>query len=311
MSNSLPADVTVSNEMPAHGPRRVGYVAIVGRPNVGKSTLLNAMIGAKVSITSRKAQTTRHRIHGVLTTASAQFVFVDTPGFQTKYGGTLNRVMNRVVTQTLSDIDVVLLVCEAGRVTPADREVLKLLPQQIPVLLVLNKVDLVEPKEKLLPLLAEMQQLYPFAAIIPVSAHKGLQLDHLQNEIAMHLPWGELLFAEDDLTDRNERFIAAEFVREKLFRLLGEELPYGCTVVVEKYELEGQLRRIYCAILIDKDAHKPIILGRQGERIKRIGMEARQDLERLFSGSVYLEIFVKTRSGWADSEASLRQLGYE
>ena len=291
--------------------RRVGYIAIVGRPNVGKSTLLNALIGAKVSITSRKAQTTRHRIHGVLTTANAQFVFVDTPGFQTKYGGTLNRVMNRVVIQALTEVDVVLLVLEAGRITAADQAVLKLLPESVPVILVLNKVDLVHPKEKLLPYLAQAQQLRAFAALIPLSAQKGVQLEVLQMEIAKHLPVGELLFAEDDLTDRNERFIAAEYVREKLFRLLGEELPYGCTVVVEKFEIEGNLRRIFCAILIDKEAYKPIILGRNGERIKRIGSEARQDLERLCGGPVYLEIFVKTRSGWADSEASLQQLGYE
>lgn len=309
--NDIHDSSSASSSLLSGEQRRVGYVAIVGRPNVGKSTLLNAVIGAKVSITSRKAQTTRHRIHGVLTNDEAQFVFVDTPGFQTRYGGTLNRVMNRVVTQTLSDVDVVLLVLEAGRITPADREVVKLLPQSVPVILVLNKVDIVQPKEKLLPFMAEVQQLHPFVALIPVSAHKGVQLDVLQTEITKLLPMGELLFEEDDLTDRNERFLAAEYVREKLFRLLGEELPYGCTVVVEKFEQAGELRRIFLAILIEKDQHKAIIIGRNGERLKRIGSEARQDMERLWGGTVYLEIFIKTRSGWADSEASLRQLGYE
>ena len=309
--NDIHDSSSASSSLLSGEQRRVGYVAIVGRPNVGKSTLLNAVIGAKVSITSRKAQTTRHRIHGVLTNDEAQFVFVDTPGFQTRYGGTLNRVMNRVVTQTLSDVDVVLLVLEAGRITPADREVVKLLPQSVPVILVLNKVDLIQPKEKLLPFMAEVQQLHPFVTLIPVSAHKGVQLDVLQTEITKLLPMGELLFEEDDLTDRNERFLAAEYVREKLFRLLGEELPYGCTVVVEKFEQAGELRRIFLAILIEKDQHKAIIIGRNGERLKRIGSEARQDMERLWGGTVYLEIFIKTRSGWADSEASLRQLGYE
>ena len=309
--NDIHDSSSASSSLLSGEQRRVGYVAIVGRPNVGKSTLLNAVIGAKVSITSRKAQTTRHRIHGVLTNDEAQFVFVDTPGFQTRYGGTLNRVMNRVVTQTLSDVDVVLLVLEAGRITPADREVVKLLPQSVPVILVLNKVDIVQPKEKLLPFMAEVQQLHPFVTLIPVSAHKGVQLDVLQTEITKLLPMGELLFEEDDLTDRNERFLAAEYVREKLFRLLGEELPYGCTVVVEKFEQAGELRRIFLAILIEKDQHKAIIIGRNGERLKRIGSEARQDMERLWGGTVYLEIFIKTRSGWADSEASLRQLGYE
>jgi len=290
---------------------RSGYVAIVGRPNVGKSTLLNRLVGEKISIVSRKAQTTRHRITGILTNDDAQYVFVDTPGFQTEHTNALNRAMNRGVTQTLADVDVVLFVIEAGRFDAKDKAVLKLLPEDRPVILVVNKVDKIAEKEKLLPFLAEVTAERSFTAVVPVSATKGKQLEQLLAEARQYLPHEELLYAEDELTDRSERFLASEYIREKLFRLLGDELPYATTVEIEKFEVEGNLRRIYAAIVVDREGHKAIVIGKGGETIKRIATEARQDMEKLFDGKVYLEVWVKVKSGWNDDERLLRSLGYE
>jgi GTPase len=288
-----------------------GYVAIVGRPNVGKSTLLNRLIGEKISIVSRKAQTTRHRIMGILTKPDAQYVFVDTPGFQTKHTNALNRAMNRGVTQALADVDVVLFVVEAGRFDDKDKTVLRLLPADRPVIIVVNKIDQLKDKTKLLPFLAELGSQREFAAIIPVSAAKGNQLDELLVETRKHLPHSELLFGEDEITDKSEKFLAAEYIREKLFRLIGDELPYSATVEIEKFELDGALRRIHAAIVVERDGHKAIIIGKGGETLKRIASEARQDMERLFDGKVFLEVFVKVKSGWADDERLLKSLGYE
>jgi len=290
---------------------RSGYIAIVGRPNVGKSTLLNRLVGEKISIVSRKAQTTRHRITGILTTAGAQFVFVDTPGFQTRFANALNRSMNRGVTQTLADVDLVLFVVEAGRFDAQDKAVLKLLPADRPVILVVNKTDQLRDRQALLPFLAEVAAVYDFAAVVPVSATKGKQTDELLDEARKHLPNDGLLFDEDELTDKSERFLAAEYVREKLFRLLGDELPYSTTVEIEKFEVEGKLRRIFAAVVVDRDSHKAIVIGKNGESLKRIASEARQDMERLFGGKVYLEVWVKVKSGWADDERLLKSLGYE
>jgi GTP-binding protein Era len=288
-----------------------GYIAIVGRPNVGKSTLLNRLVGEKISIVSRKAQTTRHRITGILTTAGAQFVFVDTPGFQTRFANALNRSMNRGVTQTLADVDLVLFVVEAGRFDAQDKAVLKLLPADRPVILVVNKTDQLRDRQALLPFLAEVAAAHDFAAVVPVSAAKGKQTDELLAEARKHLPNDGLLFDEDELTDKSERFLAAEYVREKLFRLLGDELPYSTTVEIEKFEVEGKLRRIFAAVVVDRDSHKAIVIGKNGESLKRIASEARQDMERLFGGKVYLEVWVKVKSGWADDERLLKSLGYE
>ena len=288
-----------------------GYVAIVGRPNVGKSTLLNRLIGQKVSIVSRKAQTTRHRIMGILTNPDAQYVFVDTPGFQTKHTNALNRAMNRGVTQALADVDVVLFVVEAGRFDDKDKAVIRLLPADRPVIIVVNKIDQLKDKTKLLPFMAELAKERDFAAIIPVSAAKGKQLDDLLRETRKHLPHNELLFGEDEITDKSEKFLAAEYIREKLFRLIGDELPYAATVEIEKFEMDGALRRIHAAIVVDRDGHKAIIIGSGGETLKRIASEARQDMERLFDGKVFLEVFVKVKSGWADDERLLKSLGYE
>ncbi|MBU1365091.1 MAG: GTPase Era [Gammaproteobacteria bacterium] len=290
---------------------RSGYIAIVGRPNVGKSTLLNKLIGEKISIVSRKAQTTRHRITGILTKDDAQFVFVDTPGFQTKYSNALNRAMNRGVTQTLSDVDVVIFVVEAGRYDAKDKAVVRLLPKDRPVILVVNKTDLLKDRAALLPFLAEVSADHDYAAIVPVSAAKGRQTDDLLNEAKKHLPNDGLMFPEDDLTDKSERFLASEYIREKVFRLLGDELPYATAVEIERFETEGDLRRIFAAIVVDREGHKAIVIGKGGEQLKRIASEARQDMERLFDGKVYLEIWVKVKSGWNDDERLLKSLGYE
>jgi GTP-binding protein Era len=290
---------------------RSGYIAIVGRPNVGKSTLLNRRVGEKISIVSRKAQTTRHRITGIVTNDDAQYVFVDTPGFQTKFSNALNRSMNRGVTQTLSDVDLVLFVIEAGRYDAKDQAVVRLLPKDRPVILVINKTDQLKDRTALLPFLAEVSAEHDYAAIVPISAAKGRQTDELLAEARKHLPNQGLMFPEDELTDKSERFLAAEYIREKVFRLLGDELPYATTVEIEKFEIEGNLRRIFAAIVVDRDSHKAIVIGKGGESLKRIASEARKDMERLFDGKVYLEVWVKVKSGWNDDERLLKSLGYE
>jgi GTP-binding protein Era len=288
-----------------------GFIAIVGRPNVGKSTLLNHLIGQKVSITSRKAQTTRHRITGILTEEKTQFVFVDTPGFQTQHLNTLNKGLNKVVTSSLRDVSVVLFVIEARIFDERDRQVMKLLPTHIPVMLVINKVDNMEHKNELLPFIQDIAKERHFAAIVPVSAKHDNQLDTLLDAIRPYLPEGEKIYPEDEVTDRNERFLAAEIVREKVFRFTGEELPYSVSVIIEQFKMDGKMRRIHAAILVDKDAHKAMLIGAKGEKLKEIATQARLDMEKLFDGKVYLEVWIKVRSGWADSPQMLKSLGYE
>ncbi|GAB3547227.1 GTPase Era [Noviherbaspirillum agri] len=290
---------------------RCGYIAIVGRPNVGKSTLMNALIGAKVSITSRKAQTTRHRITGIQTTANTQFIYVDTPGFQTRHSNALNRTLNRTVTNTLTAADVILFIVEAGSFGEADRQVVALLPENVPCILVINKADRVKDKALLMPFAQQVSVAGNFAAVVPVSAKQRFQLDALEDEIRKYLPKNPPVFAEDDITDRSEKFLAAEIVREKVFRFVGDELPYTSTVVIEKFEEEGSLRRIFAAILVERDSHKAMVIGQKGSRLKEISTQARLDMEKLFGGPVYLEIWVKVKSGWADNEAGLRAYGYE
>jgi len=289
---------------------RCGTVALIGRPNVGKSTLLNALVGQKLSITSRKPQTTRHRIRGVLTTPEAQYIFVDTPGFQTHHRGMLNRMMNRGVKGALEGVDVAVLVTEAGRFGADDRTVLKLVPPGVRLILVPNKIDRIE-RETLVPWLKKTATEADFAEIVPVSAQKRKGLDELLGALRRHLPEQAPLYAADEITDRNERFFAAELVREKLFRLLGEELPYGASVAIEKFEEAGNLRRIYASIIVDKDSHKAMVIGARGEKLKEIGTAARTDMEKMFGGKVYLGTWVKVRRGWADSESALKSLGYD
>jgi GTPase len=290
---------------------RCGYIAIVGRPNVGKSTLMNALIGAKVSITSRKAQTTRHRITGIQTRQTAQFVYVDTPGFQTRHANALNKTLNRTVTNTLTAADVILFIVEAGSFGPADKQVLDLIPANVPCILVINKSDRIKDKAVMMPFAQQVAAQRDFAAIVPVSAKQRFQLDALETEIQKYLPLNPPIFGEDDITDRSEKFLATEIVREKVFRYVGDELPYTSTVVIEKFEEEGNLRRIFVAILVERDSHKAMVIGQKGAKLKEISTQARQDMEKLFGGPVYLEIWVKVKSGWADNEAGLRAYGYE
>ena len=292
-------------------PHHCGLVAIVGRPNVGKSTLLNALVGQKISITSNKAQTTRHRINGIRTEGDAQCVFVDTPGFQTQHGNALNRTLNRTVRGVLADVDVVLFVVEAGRFTDGDAKVLALLPEDKPVLLVANKLDEVKRRDDILPWLASMRERRDFVEFVPMAATRAADTERLLAIVAKHLPEQAWFYDADTLTDRSERFLASELIREKLFRLTGDELPYSATVVIDKFEEEGALRRIAATIIVERDAHKGMIIGEGGERLKRIGSEARQELERLLQARVFLEIWVKVRSGWAQSEEHLRSYGYE
>ncbi len=289
---------------------RTGCVAIVGRPNVGKSTLLNRLVGMKVSITSRRPQTTRHRITGIVSEPDAQLVLVDTPGFQTVHGGALNKLMNRVVTDSLGGVDVVLFVVEAGTFAADDRKVLALLPKRIPVVLVINKIDRAKDKRRLLPFIARVSSEFDFAQVVPVSAAKGTQVDRLLVAVKPYLPEGPVMYGEDEVTDRPERFLAAELLREKLFRLLGEELPYAATVIVEKFETEAGLRRIHAAIVVDKPNHKAMIIGKGGAKLKDIATQARLDMEKLFGGKVFLEVWVKVNTGWAESLKALKNLGY-
>jgi len=292
------------------GQFRCGLIAIVGRPNVGKSTLVNRLVGARVTITSRKAQTTRHRVIGISSTADTQFVFVDTPGFQTKHRSRLNDRMNRTVTQSIADVDAVMLVVEAGRTTDADRAVIRLLPQDTPALAAQNKLDRLKDRDALLPQMAELAALHPFTAIVPVSAEKGDGVDALLGEARTLLPIGEPLFDVDALTDRDERFIAAEFVREKIFRLLGEEVPYAAAVVIERFAHDGDIRRIHATVYVDRDNQRAILLGAGGEQMKAIASAARADMERVFGGAVFLAVQVRVRRGWADDDALLARLGY-
>jgi len=289
---------------------RCGHVAIVGRPSVGKSTLMNALVGEKISITSKKPQTTRYRILGIVTSEHAQIAYVDTPGFQTRHRSPLNERMNRTVRDSLADVDVVVLVLDAARITQADRAVVRLLPAKVPVIAAVNKVDLLADKNALLPRLAEIAALFPFAAIVPVSAERGTQLRELASEIAQRLPESPPLYPADDLTDRDERFLAAELVREKIFRLLGDEVPYATTVAIDAFQEEGALRRIHATVFVDKSSQRAILLGEGGSRMKAIATQARQDMERLFGGKVFLEVYVRVKRGWAATDASLQRYGY-
>jgi GTPase len=290
-------------------PFRCGAIALIGRPNVGKSTLQNALLGQKISITSRKPQTTRRSLRGVLTTATAQFIFVDTPGFQTQHRGALNRAMNRSVRSSLDAVDVVALVVEAGRFGAEDRAVLKLVPAVATLFLIVNKTDALDPAR--IPVyLQKTSGEARFAEIVPVSARRRKGLEELLRTLERYLPEQAAMHDADEITDRSERDLAAEFIREKLFRFLGEELPYGAEVEIEKFEEVRGVRRIHASIVVEKEGHKAIVIGTRGAKLKEIATAARLDLEKLFGGKVYLETWVKVRGGWTDDERALKRLGY-
>ncbi|WP_427915539.1 GTPase Era [Ramlibacter sp. MMS24-I3-19] len=296
--------------------QRCGVIAIVGKPNVGKSTLLNALVGQKISITSRKAQTTRHRITGIRTIGATQFIFVDTPGFQTRHATALNRSLNKTVMGAVGDVDLVLFVVEAGRFGPGDAKVLSLLKPGVPALLVANKLDQVGRRAEIAPWLQQMQERHAFAEFVPMSAKNAKDIERLFGICEKYLPQQPWWYGEDELTDRSEKFLAGETVREKLFRLTGEELPYTSTVVVDKFDEEpspqhGRFVRIAATIVVERDSHKAMVIGEKGERLKRIGTETRQELEKLLGAKVFIELWVKVRSGWADDEARVRSFGYE
>ena len=291
---------------------RCGFVAIVGRPNVGKSTLMNHLIGQKISITSKKAQTTRNRVTGIYTDDTAQFVFVDTPGFQTDHRNALNDRLNQNVTEALGSVDVVVFVIEAMRFTEADRTVMKQLPKHTPVVLVVNKIDKDKAKDKYLlqEFVQQVESEFEFAGHEVVSAKHGLRIANLLALLKPYLPESVPMYPEDMVTDKSSRFLAMEIVREKLFRYLGEELPYAMNVEVEQFEEEESgLYRIYIAVLVDKESQKAILIGKGGERLKKISTEARLDMEKLFDTKVFLKVWVKVKSGWADDIRFLRELG--
>lgn len=291
---------------------RCGYVAVVGRPNVGKSTLINRLIGEKVSITSKKPQTTRDRVLGVVTEEDAQYVFVDTPGFQTKVGSQLIRRMNRQVRSTLNEVDAIVLVIESGGWRPADLEVVNLLPKDAKnVILALNKTDLLKGRDQLLPLMAESMQKFPFAAIVPVSAEKGRQCDELLKEIKAFLPESVPFFDPDTYTDRSPRFLAAETIREKAFRLLGDELPYGCAVTIDRWKEEDEAAEIIATLIVERESHKPIVIGEGGAKLREISRLARADIAAMLGKRLHLEVWVRVRRGWSDDARALKSLGYD
>ena len=288
-----------------------GYVALVGRPNVGKSTLLNHLLGQKISITSRKPQTTRHRVLGIKTEGERQIIYVDTPGLHKLEPKAINRYMNKAASQAIVDVDVVVFVVERTRWTEEDELVLeKLRAAQCPVILAINKIDLIDNKSDLLPTLQKLSEKFPFAEIFPLSALRGHNLADLEAAIARHLPEGPHFFPEDQVTDRSERFLAAELVREKVMRQLGEEVPYEITVEIETFKREGKLLTIDALILVEREGQKKIVIGTGGDRIRQIGEEARKDMQKLFDSKIMLKLWVKVKAGWSDDERALRSLGY-
>jgi GTP-binding protein Era len=288
---------------------RCGFIAIVGRPNVGKSTLMNHLIGQKVSITSKKAQTTRHRVTGIHTTAAAQYIFVDTPGFQLHHGGALNETLNKSVKETLGDVDCVFFVVEALRYTDADKTVARLLPKNTPVILVINKGDKVADKYRLQDFIASMQSEFDFAGVEVVSAKHGQRLSDLMESTLAHLPESVPLYPEDMVTDKTTQFMLTEIVREKLFRYLGEELPYSMNVEIELFEETPTLISVHAVVLIDKESQKGIVIGSGGERLKKISTEARLDMEKQLDSKVFLKVWVKVKTGWADDVRFLKDFG--
>lgn len=289
-----------------------GYIALVGRPNVGKSTLLNRILNQKLSITSRKPQTTRHSILGIQTREDYQFVYVDTPGIHQGSKKAMNRLMNKTASSVLRDVDVIAFIVDGTHFDEEDEYVLRMVKQSgIPAVLVVNKVDKIAEKTQLLPFIQKISQLHEFAAIIPISAKTGVQVDELEARLKTYLPEGPHLFADDQITDRSTRFLCAELLREKIFRRCGQELPYATTVDIESFKMEDELVTIHALILVDKPNHKRIVIGNKGQKLKEMATDARKDMEALLGKKVFLQCWCKVKSGWSDDERILKQLGYD
>lgn len=291
---------------------RCGYAAIVGRPNVGKSTLLNRILGQKIAITSPRPQTTRHKIIGIKTEPHGQAVYIDTPGIHRDGKRAINRYMNKAARSSLTDVDVVVFVVDSTRCTEQNDDVLQSLATlEVPVIAAVNKIDTLAEKGLLLPYLQKLAEKFHFASIVPLSARKGDNVDKLEAEVMARLPEGEALFPENQVTDRSQRFIAAELIREKLMRRLGEELPYAVTVEIEQFTVEGNMFRIHAVIWVEKEGQKAIVIGKGGAMLKEIGQRAREDMEKIFDAKVFLEIWVRVKEGWSEDERLLRKLGYD
>ncbi|MBO6566325.1 MAG: GTPase Era [Pseudomonadales bacterium] len=291
---------------------RCGYVAIIGRPNVGKSTLLNRLIGQKISITSKKPQTTRHNLLGIKTTDEAQILFVDTPGIHSVEPRAINRYMNRAALSALRDVDAVLFLIDREKFSDDDDKVAELF-RKAPgkKVLVINKIDLLTNKSKLLPMLQKLQASFPDAVLVPVSAEKGSNVDELEKVIVNALPESPFFYGEEQITDRSERFLVAEVIREKLMRQLGDELPYSLTIQVDRFEEEETIAHIDATIFVEKDGQKRILIGKSGDKLKRVGIDARTDIEELIQKKVMLNTWVKVKSGWSDDERAIKSLGYD
>ena len=289
-----------------------GYVAIIGRPNVGKSTLINRVLGQKLCITSRRPQTTRHRILGIKTEEDSQLIYVDTPGLHIDDKRAMNRYMNRAAASSIDDVDVILFVVDGMNWTDEDEKVLERLKvsAKAPVILVINKMDKLADKEVMLPHIEKLSAQFDYANVFPISARKGMNLDELQKQIKQLIPEGDLIFPEDQITDRSSRFLAAELVREQLFRHLGQELPYSITVEIEQFDDEEKLYRIGAVIYVERDGQKAIVIGKKGELLKSVGKDARLEMQSLFGRKVFLRLWVKVREGWGDNERMLKNLGY-
>lgn len=291
--------------------QRCGFVAIIGRPNVGKSTLLNHILGMKLSITSRKPQTTRHQILGVKTADNTQTIYVDTPGIHQRRGSAINKYMNRAATSVLNDVDVILFVVQANKWTEEDQAIVERFKKvSCPILLVVNKIDTLSSKKELLPIIEELSTHYDYAEILPVSALSGINVEMLEQKIAPLLPENEYIYPEDQVTDRSMRFLASEIIREKLIRELGQELPYTSTVSIDKYDDAPDIVHIHATIYVESEGQKAIIIGKKGSRLKSIGTKSREDISKMIETKVYLNLWVKVREGWSNDERALRGLGY-
>ena len=289
--------------------KKCGMIAIIGQPNVGKSTLLNFILGQKLSITSRKAQTTRNQILGIHSEKDIQFIFVDTPGYQQKFLNQMNKRMNKSVTSVFHDVDVVIFMSEPKTLNEIEIELVKMIPNDTPVINLINKIDRVTNKNKILELIDINSELQIFKKIIPASIKLKDNQKIILQEIAEFLPEQDFIFDVDDITDKNERFLAAEIIREKIFRLTGDELPYSIAVEIENFEHKDNLRRIFATILVDKDSQEPVVIGKDGEKLKRISTESRRDMEKLFQSKIWLEIWVKVQKNWFDDARALKSLG--